>query len=335
MRIIIPMAGRGTRLRPHTLTVPKPLIPVAGKPIIQRLVEDLAGAYAGKIDEIAYIVGDFGAEVERELIQIAERLGAKGKIYHQEKALGVGHAIYCAWESLSGPCMIAFADTLFKADFRFDLTEDGVIWVQKVKDPSSFGVVKLDAEGYITELVEKPTTFVSDLAIVGIYYFREGEKLRAALHQIITNDVKEKNEYQLTTALERLKNEGVRFRTGDIEEWLDCGNKEAILYSNERMLEFHRHNGLMGKNTVIENSVIIAPCFIGDNAVIRNSVVGPHVSIGNNSVIENAVMTNSIVQNKSQIKNAVLENSMVGNSSRFIGSKNELNLGDFSNFSKR
>jgi len=329
------MAGKGTRLRPHTLTVPKPLIPVAGKPIIQRLVEDLAESFGGPIAEIAFIVGDFGSDVERELITIAESLGAKGKIYHQEKALGVGHAIYCAGESMVGPCMIAFADTLFKADFSFDTNSDGVIWVQKVKDPSSFGVVRLNAEGFITELVEKPAVFVSDLAIVGIYYFREGEKLRDALHYIITNEIKEKNEYQLTTALEYLKNNGLRFRTGDIEEWLDCGNKDAILFSNERMLEFHRDTGLVSPKATIENSVIIPPCFIGDNAVIRNAVVGPYVSVGHNSVVENTVITNSIIQNKSQIKNAVLENSMVGNVSKFIGSKEELNLGDYSHFSKR
>lgn len=335
MKIIIPMAGRGTRLRPHTLTVPKPLIPVAGKPIIQRLVEDLASAYSGKIDEIAYIVGDFGQEVEKELINIAEKLGAKGKIYHQDRALGVGHAIYCAWESLNGPCMIAFADTLFKADFSFDLSADGFIWVQKVKDPSSFGVVKLDEQGYIAEFVEKPATFVSDLAIVGIYYFRQSERLRAALHHIIQNEIKEKNEYQLTTALELLKTQGLKFRTGEIEEWLDCGNKDAILYSNERMLEIHKGLGLVAKSAVIENSVIVPPCFVGENAVVRNSVIGPHVSVGNNSTVENTVITNSIIQNKSQIKNAVLDNSMIGNSSKFVGSKDELNLGDYSNFSQR
>ncbi len=335
MKIIIPMAGKGTRLRPHTLTVPKPLIPVAGKPIIQRLVEDLASAYDGPIEEIAFIIGDFGPEVERELIHIAEALGARGKIYQQEKALGVGHAIYCAWESLNGPCMIAFADTLFKADFSFDTEADGTIWVQKVKDPSSFGVVKLDKQGYISEFVEKPAVFVSDLAIVGIYYFREGERLRAALHHIITNEIKEKNEYQLTTALEYLKNEGIRFRTGEIEEWLDCGNKDAILFSNSRMLEFHRNTELVAASATIENSVIIPPSFIGENAVIRNAVVGPYVSVGHNSVVENTVITNSIIQNKSQIKNALLENSMVGNASKFTGSKDELNIGDYSNFSKR
>ena len=334
MNIIIPKAGRGTRLRPHTLTVPKPLIPVAGKPIIQRLVEDLVAAYNGKIDEIAFVVGDFGVEVERELVAVAERLGVKGRIYHQEKTLGVGHAIYCAWESLTGQCLIAFADTLFKADFTFDADEDGVIWVQRVQDPSAFGVVQLDPDGYIAGFVEKPVTFVSDLAIVGIYYFREGEKLRSALHRIINDDLKEKNEFQITTALELLKNEGVRFRTGEIEEWLDCGNKDAILYSNERMLEFHRQNGLVDKTAVIENSIIIEPCFLGEHAIVRNSVVGPYVSIGHNSTVENTVITNSIIQNESHIKNALLDHSMVGNFSIFLGAKDELNLGDFSNYAK-
>ncbi|MDX1912342.1 MAG: sugar phosphate nucleotidyltransferase [Saprospiraceae bacterium] len=335
MKIIIPMAGRGTRLRPHTLTVPKPLIPVAGKPIIQRLVEDLASSYPGEIEEIAYIVGDFGTEVEKALIEIAEKLGAKGKLYHQEKALGVGHAISCAADSLEGKCIVAFADTLFKADFRFNDSEDGVIWTQKVSDPSAFGVVQLDNEGYIAAFVEKPGVFVSDLAIVGIYYFREGEKLRDALHFIIRNDIRDKNEYQLTTALERLKNEGARFATGEIEEWLDCGTKENILHSNARMLEFHRANGLLSKTAIVENSVIVHPCFIGDNAVIRHSVVGPHVSVGHDSIVEGTVISNSIVQNHAHIKNAVLDSSLIGNSSRYEGSKYALDIGDFSNFSKR
>ncbi len=335
MKIIIPMAGRGTRLRPHTLTVPKPLIPVAGKPIIQQLVESLTRAYDGQIEEIAYIVGDFGRDVEEELISIAAALGAKGRIYQQEKALGVGHAIYCAAESLHGNCMIAFADTLFKADFVFDTKEDGIIWVQKVDDPSSFGVVRLNDTGYITEFVEKPTTFVSDLAIVGIYYFREGEQLKSTLKHIIDHGIREKNEFQLTTALEILKNKGINFKTANIEEWLDCGNKEAILHSNERMLEIHRDNELLSANALIENSVIIPPCFIGQNAVIRNAVIGPYVSVGHNSSVENAVITNTIIQNKSQIKNALLDHSMIGNSSIFTGSKNELNLGDYSKFSRR
>ena len=329
------MAGRGTRLRPHTLTIPKPLIPVAGKPIIQRLVEDLAASYKNDIEEIAYVVGDFGPDIERELVRIAENLGAKASIYHQEKALGVGHAIACASESMQGKCMIAFADTLFKADFSFDAEEDGVIWTQKVADPSSFGVVKLNAAGYISEFVEKPAEFVSDLAIVGIYYFREGERLRAALKHIIDNDIREKNEYQLTTALEYLKNDGLQFRTGEIEEWLDCGNKDNILHSNARMLEIHSHTDLVAASAIIEKSVIVPPCFIGENAIVRNAVIGPYVSVGHNSTVENAVITESIIQNQSTIKNALLHNSMVGNSSRFSGTMDELNLGDYSDCSRR
>jgi len=335
MNIIIPMAGKGTRLRPHTLTVPKPLIPVAGKPIIQRLVEELARSYNGTIQTIAFVVGDFGPEVERELLTIAHNLGARGKIYYQEKALGVGHAIYCARESLKGPCMIAFADTLFKADFSFDSQNDGVIWVQRVKDPSAFGVVRLDDAGFIIELVEKPAVFVSDLAIVGIYYFRNGEQLADALHHVIANDIKEKNEYQLTTALEYLKNQGLRFRTGEVEEWLDCGNKEAILFSNARMLELYAHEPLVSPKASIEHSVIIPPCFVGEGAVVRHSVIGPFVSVGYQSVVESSIVTNSIIQNKSQIRNALLENSMVGNVSKYLGTKDELNLGDYSHLSKR
>jgi glucose-1-phosphate thymidylyltransferase len=335
MKIIIPMAGRGTRLRPHTLTTPKPLIPVAGKPIIERLVEDLASSYSNAIEEIAYVVGDFGADVEKELVGIAEGLGARARIYQQEKALGVGHAIACAAESLEGKCIIAFADTLFKADFRFDDNEDGVIWTQKVANPESFGVVKLDSAGYITEMVEKPSAFVSDLAIVGIYYFKKGEALRDALRHIIGHDIREKNEYQLTTALEKLKNEGAKFKTGEIEEWLDCGTKENILHSNARMLEIHRNSGLISPLATIENSVLVSPCFVGDQAVIRNSVIGPHVSVGHRSIVESTVISNSIIQNDAHIQNAVLDQSMVGNSSRYEGSKYALDLGDFSNFSKR
>jgi glucose-1-phosphate thymidylyltransferase len=335
MKIIIPMAGRGTRLRPHTLTVPKPLIPVAGKPIIQRLVEVLSHSFPGKIEEIAYIVGDFGPEVEHELIQIAEGLGARGVIYQQEKMLGAGHAVACASDSLNGNCIVALADTLFKADFNFNIEADGIIWTQKLENPSAFGVVKVDDNGIITAFVEKPVEFVSDQAIVGIYYFKEGQQLRDALRYVIDNNIREKNEFQITTALEILKNQGVKFKTADVEEWLDCGNKENILHTNARMLEFHRDNGLIAPSAHFENSVIIPPCYIGENADIRNSVLGPFVSVGSESKVDSAVISNSIIQNGSHIKNAVLDASMIGNFSRYVGTKYELDLGDFSNFSKR
>lgn len=241
MKIIIPMAGRGSRLRPHTLTIPKPLIQVAGKPIVQRLVEDLAASYGKPIEEVAFIIGDFGTEVEKDLIKIAEEIGAKGSIYHQTQPLGTAHALLCAADSLEGNCILAFADTLFKADFIFNPEDDGVIWVQKVEDPTAYGVVKTDHEGIITDFIEKPPVFVSDQAIVGIYYIKDGAYLRSEMQYLIDNGLKDKGEYQLTNALENMKRKGTNFRVGTIEEWLDCGNKDAIVFANQRVLEYNQN----------------------------------------------------------------------------------------------
>ena len=171
MNIIIPMAGRGSRLRPHTLTTAKPLLPVAGKPIVQRLVEDIATIVGDDLSRIAYVVGEFGQDVEDMLLAVAEGQGAKGSIHYQDKPLGTAHAVLCAAEHLEGPVVVAFADTLFRADFKLDASADGVIWVNRVEDPRAFGVVQLSEDGRITDFIEKPQEFVSDLAIIGIYYF--------------------------------------------------------------------------------------------------------------------------------------------------------------------
>lgn len=330
MRIIVPMAGRGSRLRPHTLTIPKPLIPVAGKPIVQRLVEDIVKVCGKEVEEIAFIIGDFGKEVEESLIKVAEGLGAKGSIYHQDEPLGTAHAILCAKQSLEGNCVVAFADTLFKADFTLDNSKDGIVWVSQIDDPSAFGVVKLNENNTITDFVEKPQTFVSDLAIIGIYYFNDGEYLKNELQYLLDNDIKDKGEYQLTNALENMKNKGTKFSPGKVDEWLDCGNKNATVYTNERVLE---HNGnIISNSSTIEVSEIIEPCFIGENVIIKNSKIGPHVSIGSNTIIENSVITKSIIQNESFVKEAILNNSMIGNKSVFNGNNinQEVSIGDFS-----
>ena len=330
MKIIIPMAGRGTRLRPHTLTVPKPLIPVAGKPIVQRLVEDLAASYNGEVEEVAFIIGDFGDQVEKDLLQIAKNMGVKGTIYHQERPLGTAHAILCAANSLSGNCIIAFADTLFRADFTIDTEKDGIIWVQEVEDPSAYGVVKLNAEGVITDFIEKPDTPVSNLAIVGIYYFRDGDYLKSELQYLIDNNIKEKGEYQLTNALENMKRKGSNFYTGKIDEWLDCGNKEAVVYTNQRVLTFNADKDMTAPTAKISNSTIIQPCFIGENVVINNAVVGPYVSLGAGTKVESSVIKNTIIQNNSHISNVVLTDSMIGNQVECTGKKSDVNLGDYS-----
>jgi glucose-1-phosphate thymidylyltransferase len=335
MQIIIPMAGKGKRMRPHTLTTAKPLIPVAGQPIVQRLVEDITKVCGEKVTEIAYVIApDFGAEVEQNLIKIAEGQGAKGSIYYQEVALGTAHAIMCAKEAIKGKTVVAFADTLFKADFVMNTEQEGVIWVQKIQDPSQFGVVKLDSNNIITDFIEKPTQFVSDLAIIGIYYFKDGDYLKAELQYLLDNDIKEKGEFQLTNALENMKRKGTKFVPGEVTEWLDCGNKNATVYTNQRVLEFDEGKSrLMGKNINNNNSIIIQPCFIGDDVELENSVVGPHVSIGNGSKVKNSLLSNSIIQNNVIINNAGITNSMVGTGATIKGKLADLSISDFSQVS--
>jgi glucose-1-phosphate thymidylyltransferase len=331
MNIIIPMAGMGKRMRPHTLTTPKPLLPVGGKPIVQRLVEDITKVCGEKITEIAFIISPlFGKETEKNLIEIAATQGAKGVIYYQEEALGTAHAVMCAAPALTGKTVVAFADTLFKADFVMDTNNDGAIWVQRIDDPRQFGVVKLNKEGFITDFVEKPQEFVSDLAIIGIYYFKDGDYLKKEIQYLIDNNIKDKGEFQLTNALENMKNKGTKFVPGKVSEWLDCGNKEATVFTNQRVLEYDKGKAqLRSSSAKIENSSIIEPCFIGDNAVIINSVVGPHVSIGADSKITNSIIKNSIVQKSSKINSSNIINSMIGNHAEVTGAAADLNLGDY------
>jgi glucose-1-phosphate thymidylyltransferase len=330
MKIIVPMAGMGKRMRPHTLTTPKPLLPIAGKPIVQLLCEELAKVCTEKIEEIAFIIGDFGKEAEDNLVKVAESLGAKGSIYHQHEALGTAHAVLCAKESLSGKVIVAFADTLFKADFEMDEAKDAVIWVQKIDDPSAFGVVKIAEDGTISDFVEKPKEFVSDLAIIGIYYFKDGENLKNELQYLIDNEVKDKGEYQITNGLENMKNKGLKIYPGEVIEWLDCGNKDATVYTNKRWLELHKDNFSKPNSLKVVNSEIIEPCFIGENVEINNSKVGPYVSIGNNTIINNSEINNSIIQTNATLQNTKLANSMLGNYVQVNGGEYELSLGDYS-----
>ena len=323
------MAGRGSRLRPHTLTVPKPLVPVGGKPIVHRLVEDIAKTSSQPITEIGFVIGDFGDEVEKELIEVAAALGAKGKIYYQEQALGTAHAVLMAEEMLDGPVVVAFADTLFRADFTMDPNVDGVLWVKQIDDPSAFGVVKLDGEGTIIDFVEKPKEFVSDLAMIGIYYFKEAEKLRTELNYLIDNNIIKGGEYQLPDALKRLTEKGTKFKPGKVIEWLDCGNKEVTVYTNQRVLEFDKDKELVSKSASMTNSVIIPPCFIGDNAVIENSVIGPYVSVGEGTKVTNSVIVNSNIQKHTTIQNANLKNSMIGNHANILSSAKDISIGDY------
>ena len=323
------MAGRGSRLRPHTLTVPKPLVPIAGKPIVQRLVEDITRVCGEKVDEIAFVIGDFGSVVEAELLEIAKSLNAKGTIYHQDEALGTAHAILCAKKALEGPVVVAFADTLFRADFTLDTEKDGIIWVQKVEDPKAYGVIKMNENNVITDFIEKPEEFVSDLAIIGIYFFKDGLKLSDELQYLIDNNITEKGEFQLTNALENMKQKGAEFYPGKVDEWLDCGNPVAAVHANKRVLEYTA-NDESRKALKIENAQILEPCFIGANVQLKNCTIGPFVSIGNDTCITNSTIKNTIIQNNTTIVDADLEDSMIGNHVEYKGGKKRISIGDYS-----
>ena len=327
------MAGIGSRLRPHTLTVPKPLVPVAGKPIVQRLVEDIAKVVSEPLDNIAFIVGPsqqfFGEEVQKNLLEVAKKLGAKGSIHVQSEALGTAHAIYQAEQALTGNVIVAFADTLFRADFKLDASVDGTIWVKEVEDPRAFGVVQLDSDGIIEDFVEKPENPLSNLAIIGIYYFKDGEAVKSEIKHLLDNNIMEKGEYQLTNVLDSLKDKGAKFTPGKVIEWWDCGNKNATVNTNQRVLA-NASEKLIADSVENTNSEIIEPCYIGEGVKLINAKVGPYVSIGNNTTIENSVIENSIIQTEAHIKNANITNSMVGNKAHYDGSANEISIGDYS-----
>lgn len=329
------MAGRGSRLRPHSLTVPKPLIPVAGKPIVHRLVSDIAKVLGEPIDEVAFVLGDpafFGDEVVASLKELAEGLGAKASIYRQDQPLGTGHAIMCAKDSLEGPAVIAYADTLIRADFDLDKSADSVIWVKQVDQPEAYGVVKLNAAKEITELVEKPEEFVSDLAVIGIYYFKEVSDLKNELQLVLDNNIINGGEYQINDGIKQMMAKGKKFVPGKVDEWMDCGNKKVTLETNMRMLGFLENDGeaLISNSVQLENANIIEPCFIGENVVLKDTTVGPYVSVGNDTVIENSTIKNSLIQTKSKISNANLDNAMIGNHVVFDGNFEAISIGDYS-----
>ncbi|WP_437396014.1 sugar phosphate nucleotidyltransferase [Flagellimonas lutimaris] len=335
MKIIVPMAGRGSRLRPHTLTVPKPLIPVAGKPIVHRLVSDIAKVLREPIDEVAFILGDpafFGEDVVQSLMELAGELGAKGSIYRQDKPLGTGHAIMSAKESLNGPAVIAYADTLIRADFDLDKSADSVIWVKQVEHPEAYGVVKLNDSNEIVELVEKPQEFVSDLAVIGIYYFKDVGVLKNELQHVLDNDITHGGEYQINDGIKRMMQKGMKFVPGKVDEWMDCGNKNVTVETNQRMLSFLEKEGesMIANSVQQENANIVEPCFIGENVVLKNTTVGPFVSVGANTVIENSTIKNSLIQSDSKISNANLDNAMIGNHVVYNGNFETISIGDYS-----
>ena len=237
----------------------------------------------------------------------------------------------CAAPLLSGPTVVAFADTLFRADFTISPSDEGILWVKRIPNPEQFGVIKMNEREEIIDFVEKPTEFVSDLAMIGIYYFKDGHALHQELNYLVDHAVIKSGEYQLPDALRRLTEKGTVFKPGEVQEWLDCGNKVVTVETNARVLDYDQTDGKLNTSAsaLIEHSVLIPPCFVGDGVVISNSVIGPHVSLGAGSVVQNSIIANSIIQQNSKISYINIADSMVGNHVTINGKSNNVSLGDY------
>ncbi len=328
MKVIVPMAGMGTRLRPVTLTTPKPLVKIAGKPIVKRLLEDLSKVLPEKITDIGFVIGNFSDEVRQNLHQIAASLGAKSHIFIQNQPLGTAHAVYMAKDLLDENVIIAFADTLFITDKTLQLNSDAVIFTKQVEDPSHYGVVVTNSQGFITKFIEKPKQPVSNRAIIGIYYFSNAKRLRAEIEYLLDNKIMVKGEYQLTDALERMLQKGTAFTTFDIDQWLDCGNKDFLLNTNAKILDhISKRENLINSQT--KNTIIIPPVYIGKNVNINNSIIGPYVSVEDYATVEHSIISNSIIFNTAKVKSVNLKGSLIGQKASVCGKEAELSISDF------
>ena len=323
MKVILPVAGTGTRLRPFTLSLPKCLLPIAGNTLIDHII---ASYSALSVSEQIFITGYKGELVEDF---IRQRDFKNARSVRQRNPQGLGEAISLCLPYLTDdePVLIILGDTLFDADLSFlEMEKENVLMTRKVEDPRRFGVAVTDATGHITKLVEKPQTYVSNEALVGIYYIQDVAELRASLEKLIREDIRTRNEYQLTDALQMMVESGCKFRTASIRSWLDCGTAETFLKTNAKILSEMETQD----TSRFERSQIIQPCHIADSAVIRNSVVGPNVSVGPEVVIENSRVADTVISERTLLIDSEISHSIFGGDSEVKGFKGSLLLGDHS-----
>ncbi|HET6566849.1 MAG TPA: sugar phosphate nucleotidyltransferase [Rhodothermales bacterium] len=327
MKLIIPMAGRGTRVRPHSHVTPKPLLNVKGKSMVERIIDTFVAVLPRGLDEAVFVLGpDFGEDVRRQLADICEKNNIQPYFRVQDKAQGTAHAVICADDRLEGEGIVVFADTLFGMEPGVDLEDADVIaWVKHVDDPSRFGVAVRKGDN-IVAFVEKPKEPISNEALIGIYYVKDLTKLRRAIEYLIENDVTgHGSEYQLTDAFDRLLKEGLVFKTATVTEWLDCGTIDALLDTTRVILD--KENGDLRQGSV-ENSVIREPVYVGPGARVTGSVVGPYVSVEAGAQVSGSVIQDSIIFSDAQVDHAMLKDSLVGRYAKIKGHAHRVNVGD-------
>ena len=324
MKAIIPVAGAGTRLRPLTYTQPKSLIPVAGKPIIDLIVDQLRGA---GVDEFVFIIGYLGEKIKDHIESKYPNL--KKAFITQKERLGLGHAIWVAKEQIeqADEIIIFLGDTIIDFDIqKFVSNETSVFCVKTVKDPGNFGVVEIGEEGFVTKVVEKPKIPKTNMAMVGVYKIKEVKQLIDAIGKNIKNNNTTHNEFQLTDGLMNLIRDGHKMTTMQVNNWFDCGKKEILLATNSKLLD---EEGFASANLpAFDNTIIIDPVAIGKNCKIKNSIIGPHVTIGDNVDISYSIVKDSIIGNFSLIDDVILTKSIVGNDAAIRGLSQSLNIGD-------
>lgn len=324
MKAVIPVAGIGTRLRPHTHTQPKALIPIAGKPILAHIVDNLIDA---GITDFVFIIGYLGDKIEEYIQKNYPNITTNFII--QTTGKGVGHAIWLAKENIlkdNSEILIVFGDTIADVDLKKVIEEPhNMLGIKKVDDPRQFGVAEVNPEGYITKMVEKPAIPKSNLALVGIYKIKDSHALLDALDTNISQKKTTYNEYTLTDAMMNMVKQGFKFKSFDVANWFDCGKKDILLETNSILLKRLNYDT---SKYIFENTIIIPPVFIGDDCKISNCIIGPNVSIGENAILNYGIIKDSIIGPYAQIEYAILEKSLIGNDATLCGNKQSLNIGD-------
>lgn len=326
MKVVIPVAGAGMRLRPHTYTQPKPLMPVAGKPIIRFIVDRLVEV---GLTDFVFVIGYLGDKIRNYLEQTYPNLDME--FVYQEQREGSAHAIWMAREILEDEesIFIAFGDTIFEADLRRMLEcPHSCLAIKKVNDPREFGVAEFDEQEFVTRLVEKPRIPKSNMAIVGLYKIDEVGELLRAVEYLLSHEQRTYGEFQLTDALQIMVERGIRIQTMPVDNWFDCGRKDVLLETNAMLLNQRSYNNHRSPLPPAENTIFIEPIAVGENCMITNSIIGPHVTIGDNVTIHHSIVQDSIIGNFAALDEVVLKHSVIGSDASVRGMNLSLNIGD-------